>query len=369
MTVPVQNIQVKSYDPSLDSLDVRNVGPEHREQWDDYVEKHPHSTMYHLFGWKRVFEKTFGYPSYYLAAFNEKRDMVGILPMFLMRDIARKKYLVSNPFSNFAGLCSDGDLVGSAILQKAFSIARQQNAQYIEFRQLAYPLNGELTDEPLPAKESFVTLMLDMTAGSEAIWSSLSSRNRGKVRKAQKNGLTTDLGKHYLEDFHRILAVNLKYLGTPVHPASLYREIIEVFQERIDILAVKSQSEVAAAMFLFKFKDVLSEPWVASLRQYNRIYVNNMLYWNAIEYGCQNDFKTFDFGRSTVNTGTYDFKVQWGAEPVPLYYHYFLHRARTIPVVDAVNNEYEKYIEIWKKLPLNLTKLIGPRLVKYVPQL
>ncbi|MFQ5708461.1 MAG: FemAB family XrtA/PEP-CTERM system-associated protein [bacterium] len=337
--------------------------------WDHFVEQQPQSTMYHLFGWKAVLEKTFGFKSYYLAACGQDGDISGILPLFLMRDLLQKKYLVSNPFANFAGLCTNDALSGEKLLQAAFEIARAENAQYIEFRQLREPIKAALTENPLPTKESFVTLMLDLEAGPEEIWKSLSSRNRGKVRKAEKAGLQVEVGPEYLADFYSVLSLNLKHLGTPDHPVAFYRAIMDEFGDRANLFVLKLNSEVVSAMFLFKFKNILAEPWVASLRKYNRIYVNNFLYWKAIEYACENGFEVFDFGRSTVAAGTFNFKVQWGAKPVQLYYHYFLNRAKSIPVVDAVNNQYEMYINIWKKLPFKLTQFVGPRLIKYVPQL
>jgi FemAB-related protein (PEP-CTERM system-associated) len=364
MTALVQKIEVDS-----SNIKVEEMSAAQAARWDRFVELHRAGTMYHLYGWKQVLERTFGYRSYYLAAMNESGEMVGVLPIFLMTDVFRKKYLVSNPFANFAGLCTSHPIAGRKLLKTAFEIAQRQNVQYIEFRQLGEPIDTELVGQPLPTKESFVTLMLNLADGRDGIWVSMSSRNRGKIRKAEKSGLVADSGKGYLEPFYHVLCHNLKFLGTPVHPLTFYRAIVEAFPDRANILVLRLQEKVASAMFIFQFKNVIAEPWVASLRQYNSLYANNLLYWKAIEYACERGFETFDFGRSTIDAGTFNFKVQWGAKPVRLYYQYFLHRASKIPVVDALNNQYQRYINIWKRLPLSATKIIGPRLVKYVPQL
>ncbi|MCG8604723.1 GNAT family N-acetyltransferase, partial [bacterium] len=112
-----------------------------------------------------------------------------------------------------------------------------------------------------------------------------------------------------------------------------------------------------------------SEPWVASLREYNRIYVNNALYWHAIKYACEQGFERFDFGRSTVGCGTYKFKEQWGAKPIQLHYQYYLNRAKEVPIVDAINNKYQTIIDMWKKLPLTFTNFVGPKVVQFLPEL
>jgi hypothetical protein len=86
-----------------------------------------------------------------------------------------------------------------------------------------------------------------------------------------------------------------------------------------------------------------------------------------MKYGCENGYKLFDFGRSKIDTGSYDFKRHWGFEPEPLPYQYFLNRIDEIPNISPANPKYQKKIEMWQKMPFWLTKIIGPRIVKYIP--
>jgi FemAB-related protein (PEP-CTERM system-associated) len=334
-------------------------------RWDQYVLNSEHANFYHLLGWKRVFQQTFGYQQHYLLALADSGAVEGVLPMLRMTDIFRRKYLVSNPFSNFAGLCADSAAVAQGLLTAAAEEVSAAGAQYAEFRQLEHRLQiGNL-----PAKESFVTLMLNLSEDPEEIWNAISSRNRGKVRKAEKGGLVPDFGMKYLKAFHQVYSVNLRHLGTPIFPLRMFERVAEEFGDRVELLVLKLDGQVVSGMFLFKFKKMISEPWVASLREYNRIYINNYLYWQAIKYACNEGFEIFDFGRSTVDTGTYEFKLQWGAKPIPLYYHYHLNKAKQIPVVDAKDNKYQRAIDLWKKLPQALTDFAGPRLVRFLPEL
>jgi len=345
------------------TVNIKRLTEESAPLWNSYLDNHPDANLYQHLGWKRVFEETFGYESHYLLSLNEKNEAQGILPLFEMRDITRKRYLVSNPFSNYAGILANSAEIEQGLSARAAQIAVEKKAQYVEFRQLQKPLQQDL-----PARDSFVTLMLQLAA-EEDHWNKISSRNRNKIRKAEKNGLTADFGMKYLAEFHDVYSINLRYLGTPIFPLRMFQKVAEVFGEQVELLVLKLDGVVVSGMFLFKFKDMISEPWVASLRQYNKIYVNNLLYWQAIKYACANGFKTFDFGRSTIDTGTYNFKLQWDAEPVKLHYQYFLNLASGPPVVDATNNKYEAAISIWKKLPLFVTNFIGPRLVQYLPEL
>jgi len=331
--------------------------------WEDFVEDSSCTNMFHLVGWKAVFEKVFGFTHYYLMAEDGIGDVSGILPMFLMKDIFRRKYLISNPFSSFAGICVKTQEATEALLKKSMETAKETQARYVEFRQM----NMELPYD-LPARQAFVTLILDLPEDSEQIWNAIASRNRNKIRKAEKNGLQVDFGMQYLKDFYAIYAKNLRFLGTPVFPFTMFETIAEVFANRCELLVLKLEGRPVSGMFLFRFKNILSEPWVASLRQYNKIYINNYLYWQAIKYACENRFKKFDFGRSTIDSGTYQFKLQWGAKPIPLHYQYYLNKSKEIPIVDAHNNKYQKMIDVWKKLPLSFTNFMGPKVVKFLPE-
>jgi len=332
--------------------------------WDEFVVSHHECTMYHLLGWKNVLEKEFGLTPRYLVALDEQSTVLGVLPMFIMRNIIGKKFLISNPFSNFAGVCANTEDTKKKLLDFATTLGQEEGVHYIEFRHL-----GERKFAEFPAKESFVNFMLDMQKGVDQIWSDLSSRNRGKVRKAEKAGLRTDTGKKYLPAFYEIFTKNLRRLGTPVFAPSFFERLIREFPDQSDIFVLNLDGKTVSAMFMFKFRDTIAEPWVGSFVEYNKIYVNNLLYWKAICYASEKGYRYFDFGRSTDGTGTYRFKKQWGAEPVPLYYEYFLNRAKAIPKVDAVDNKYQSIINLWKRLPLAITNTIGPKVVKYLPEL
>jgi len=117
----------------------------------------------------------------------------------------------------------------------------------------------------------------------------------------------------------------------------------------------------------FFYKDQVLPYYAGSLLEYRDLAPNDYMYWQLMRYGYENGCKLFDFGRSKVDTGSYDFKRHWGFEPEPLPYQYFLNRINEIPNLSPANPKYQKKIEIWRKLPFRATKIIGPHIVKYIP--
>jgi hypothetical protein len=56
-----------------------------------------------------------------------------------------------------------------------------------------------------------------------------------------------------------------------------------------------------------------------------------------------------------------------GFTPQPLHYQYVLLGLKELPRINPSNPKFELPRRIWSRLPLGVTKLVGPRLLKYIP--
>jgi FemAB-related protein (PEP-CTERM system-associated) len=333
------------------------------KKWDEFIMSSTDGTFGHLSGWTKVYE-LYGYKSFPIAVIDDSDNIRGVLPLFLMKDIIGKKFLISNPFLSYGGICADDENIKKSLILKAQEIAVENNVEYCEIRQLAGTIDN------LPSKKDFVAMFLSLEKGEDFIWkNTLEATVRNQIRKAVKSGLIVDSGEKYFDDFYRVLSINHRDFGTPLHNKMFFRKVLEEFNNNSGIIVVKHHEKVIAGMLYVYCKNVFSEPWASSLREYNKLCPNNMLYWEAIKYACKNGFKYFDFGRSTINCGTYNFKKQWGAEPIQLNYQYSLNKANKIPVHNVHDNRYQLAINVWKKLPMIIVDIIGPRVVRYLPEL
>jgi hypothetical protein len=86
-----------------------------------------------------------------------------------------------------------------------------------------------------------------------------------------------------------------------------------------------------------------------------------------LSFAVEQGFTSFDFGRSTPNEGTFHFKKQWGAEPVPLVWEYWTAAGRAMPDLSPANPKFDLAIRVWQKLPVGLTTWIGPPIVRNIP--
>ena len=86
---------------------------------------------------------------------------------------------------------------------------------------------------------------------------------------------------------------------------------------------------------------------------------NDFMYWDLMQRAVERGARTFDFGRSKIDTGPYNFKKNWGFEPTPLAYEFYLVTAKQVPRVDPTNPKYRQFIKMWKRLPLPIANSRG----------
>ena len=87
---------------------------------------------------------------------------------------------------------------------------------------------------------------------------------------------------------------------------------------------------------------------------------NDFMYYDLMCRAAARGCTLFDFGRSKVGSGAYDFKRNFGFEPEALHYEYHLRRGQNLPETSPSNPKYRLMIALWSRLPLGVANVIGP---------
>ncbi|HEY7650334.1 MAG TPA: FemAB family XrtA/PEP-CTERM system-associated protein [Methylomirabilota bacterium] len=323
--------------------------------WDRFVEQHPAATVAHLGAWGPVITETYGHEVTFLAA-RDGDDVVGVLPLVLLRSRLFGRRLVSMPFLDYGGILAEpGSEAERRLADAALALAREHDVQTVGLRQF-HPCGLGL-----PIVDDRVTMLLPLTT-EQAVWKALPSERRNRVRKGQKNGLVSVWGgSDLLDDFYRVLSVNMRDLGSPIHGRGFFSRLLDGLGPGARVLLVRDAQgrTVGAALCMF-FRDTIMVPWVSSLRQAFALCPNFTLYWEVIRFGCAEGYRVLDLGRSFRNKGTYEFKRQWGAEPYPLPWVFIDVVEDAPPSVDRDAGRFSPLVAAWKWLPLPLANTLGP---------
>ena len=348
------------------SLDVRQTMKkveicEDPARWDAYVERMPDAFNYHRWGWRKVIEKTFGHQAFYLLA-TDNGDVQGVLPLVLMRSRLFGHFLVSIPFFSYGGVLASTPDAREALLAKAAELASEQGASHIELRQ-GSPQEFQWCDATPK-----VTMELPLPRSVDALWKSLSSGMRNKVRNAQKNKLRVEWGgAESVGPFFTLFSTNMRNFGTPVYPRQWFQNLCNQFPKEVKILTVWDGDEAVASGLVTCYRDSLELPWSASIPESRKKYSAVFLYWTLLEWAITNGYRRVDFGRCTKGSGVYEFKRHWGSHERPLHWYYWLAKGQAVPEFRPDSPRYRMATKIWKRLPLMVANFLGPRISRSLP--
>lgn len=337
------------------------VGPVADGIWDAYVEAHPMRSAYHYSGWPRLIARAFRHDAVLLAAQADGR-MTGVLPLLLMRSRLFGRFAVSLPFLNEGGLLADGAAEEDALVEAAIEVARNAGADYLELRHRRRRISR------LDPRSHKVAMTLTLRSSVEEQWQAIDRKVRNQVRKAEKSSVAVEAGGlERLEAFYGVFARNMRDLGTPVFGVELFAEALKTYPERTRVFVARYRGDVVAGSILHWRGDSLEVIWASALRESNAVCANVLLYWHMLQFAIGQGCARFEFGRCTPNEGPFHFKKQWGAEPSPLVWEYW--HAGQVRELDKTprNPRYRTAVAIWQRLPVGVTTILGPRIVRSIP--
>ena len=341
-------------------IEVRRLEPGEEQEWNRFVSASPSGTFCHLAGWRTVIERVLGRRYFALAAYGD-HGIRGVFPMAWVRNRLFGDCLVSLPLAVYGGICADDRDCFSALLKAGSELAKQLGVQYLEMRNRTEPFATFL-----PGRDLYVTFTQDLSRGPEKLLQALPRDTRYAVRKSQKAGLewTEDLSD---EEFYEIYARSVHRLGTPVFSRKLFSCLRSEFPQQVRLFGVRKGKTAIAGVFCFYFRDQVMPYYGGSLPEYYRDSPNTFMYWNLIAQSSKEGYRQFDFGRSKRETGSFHFKSAWSMQVEELPYRYKLVRAKAVPHISPIDKKFQLPVEVWKRLPFSWTKVIGPRLIRWVP--
>lgn len=343
------------------ALQVRLIQPQESARWDAFVAAHPQGTSFHLTAWRDTIESTFPYQPRYVAAMDGD-DWHGVLPLFLIQNRVMGRVLMSVPFGVYGGVLADSAEAQAAIREHLVEMARKLEVQYVDLRN-AYP-------EQCVGFERisrYVTFSQPTQIGdSEQLLAALPKKTRNMVRKSLKFAYSTRTAGD-LTAFYELLADTYRRHGTPVFPRKFFAAMLRNFGRHADLREVLLENRVVAVSLNFLFHGEMHTFYAASDQSLLQAAPNNYMYFDHLLWCARNGYARFDFGRSKLDTGTFEFKRHWLTEMRELPYEILLVKRKDLPNFTPKNPKFELALKVWRKLPLGVTKLVGPRVVGLFP--
>lgn len=342
-----------------DLIEVRKAGVDHLVEWDAYVARKEDATFFHLAGWYRAIGDSFGHEPHYLRAVDDAGNMRGILPLFEVKSVLFGHALVSVPFGVYGGAVADSADIRRKLEDHAATLATDLGVDYLELR------NIEQSRDDWPVKSLHATFRRELPPEDESILLSIKNKQRAVVRKSLRNGLRSEI-QHDVDDFFHAYSTSVRNLGTPVFSKRYFRNLKSVFRDQCEIVAVKAQEELHCGLISFYFKDQVLPFYGGGLPISRQSKAMDFMYYDLMCRAAKSGCNSYDFGRSKVDSGPYNYKRHWGFTPQLLHYQYFLVKAEKLPDLNVANPRFQLMINAWRKLPLRVSQTLGPMVSKYL---
>lgn len=346
-----------------DALEIAAMGEGDAAVWDAFVEAHPHASFFHLWGWRRVAERSYGHEGVYLAARRAGR-IVGVLPMIDVNSALFGRSLISTAFTVGGGIVADDGPAKTALAEAAIEAGRRRRARYVELRGPRPEIEGWTVKSGVYAGFSAPLL-----AQEDDALKAIPRKRRAEVRKAieaLEQGALAASWSRDAGDFYPLFAEAMREHGTPVFPRRFAAALLAEFGERAEVLSIRAAGTPVLSLLTFTFRDrVLPYYFGAGAKaRANRAY--DLAIWLAMRRGADKGGRVFDFGRSKYGTGSFDYKTHWGFAPAPLDYQYALIGAKETPNISPANPKFALLSAAWRRLPLPLANVAGPLLARHL---
>ncbi len=328
-------------------------------RWDAFVAACPEATFFHRAGWQTIIDRVYGHKTWFYYVEQDGR-IIGVLPLAEIKSRLFGHSLGSLPFCVLGGVAATSDVARPLLDAAADKLAASLKVGHLEYRNL---LPAHAGDPAWHQKELYVTFRKAITADDDENMNAIPRKQRAMVRKGIKCGLSAEIDQG-VDRFFIAYATSVHRLGTPVFPKKYFAVIKEVFGEECEIRIIVKDGAIVAGVLSFYFRDEVLPYYGGGMPAAREFAGNDFMYWNLMQAAAARGARIFDFGRSKLGTGAFDFKKNWGFSPTPLAYEYRLYESTELPDNNPLNPKYQLFIKLWKKMPLALANMLGPHIVK-----
>ncbi len=237
-------------------------------------------------------------------------------------------------------------------------LAQELGAEHLEFRNV----NARHAD--WPRQDVYVSFRKAILPNVNANLMAIPRKQRAMVRKGAKVGLTAQIDSD-VDRFFDLYASNVHRHGTPALPKRYFEVLKKTFEEDCEaLIVIDGQGVPVSGVLAFYFRDEVLPYYAGDTLAARNLAANDFKYWELMRRACERGYRVFDYGRSKRGTGSFDFKKNWGFEPIPLSYEYRLFARQGVPQNNPMNPKYRAFIRLWRLLPIRIANRLGPYVVR-----
>jgi len=330
-------------------------------RWVAFISDHPRATIFHHPTWGELLAECYNYHPFAVVLMDVKGELIGGLPIVKANTHLTGERVVALPFSDYCPpLTNDGASLNE-LIQELQVWRRENKCPQIQIRWPLPEQDGVYSCEPT-ARHTTV-----LSSHGDELFRSFRKGVKSSIHQSEKAGVIIKQGDSWtdLQLFYHLHLQTRRRLGTPVQPLRFFQLLWEKLLSRglgFLLLGYKDSKLVAGAVFLH-WNKTITYKYSASDSAYLNLRPNNLVLWHAIQWGCENGYKLFDWGKSEIeNEGLRTFKHGWASEEKLMHYSVLADRP---PTPSMVGKSRRFLSQIIRHSPPWVCRLIGELFYKY----
>lgn len=334
--------------------------------WNSFVEANDGS-VYTSWEWGNAVE-SYGHDRRYVLALSSD-EIVAALPLFYMKSRIFGSKLVSPPFAACGSIVTrnGGANVDEAITALTESTAAMADELGVDFVSLRGVDLG--TVERYEQKNRFVTFRIPLDENSTETRENIKESRRRQIDQAAQAELEYEVGTSIedLREYYHLHLESMRGHGTPPHSFEFFRELWDGLYEdgNLHLGLIRKDGAVINGILDLSLGSTVCQWGVVTDYEHRDLNGGSLVLWKSLERACEEGFDAYEMGRTREGSGVYMFKKSFGGEKTWYDdYHYFPDGEDTLPHPD--DEKYDQVKRVWRKLPLEFTRIVGPHVRKDV---
>jgi CelD/BcsL family acetyltransferase involved in cellulose biosynthesis len=340
---------------------VRRLDPIADPAWAALLDRSLGAQAFHHPRWLELLRDQYGY-AVHAWCVEDAGELVAGLPVARVESRLTGRRHVALPFTDSCPpvLAEGADGTARGALGQALADERGQTG-------LDLQVHGDLREIPGAfVQERFYVHRLPLSPDVAEVEKGFSkSQVRRGINRAIREGLVarrrTDAAA--LDSFFGLHTDTRRRLGVPTQPRSFIRRFARLFENGLGFVQLVELGgrPIAAGVFLTFNGSVIYKYGASDASELGK-RPNNLMFMEAIRFGCENGYRMLDFGRTDPeNEGLRAFKRSWGAEELPLRYTFLADKAPAL----GPSRRNAIMATVIRRSPAAVGRLIGHTLYRH----
>ena len=297
-----------------------------RQQWDEFVQNHPHGNIFQTSDMAEVYRQTKNYyPISLVAVESDSGKMLAVVQAVIIYEMggllgsfSARSVIQGGPLF----IEGKGGLEAVVKLMRHYDDVVQKKVIYTQIRNMwnTQDIKNSLEQRDYQFVKHFNAL-IDLCRPIEEIWTQIKRDKKRGIQKAEKIGITIDICKKKadVDVFYKFVKATYDNSKIPLAHISLFESTFDVLvpKKALFLFAKDESDEVIATQVALMDKNTIYAWYTGAIRESLKYNPGDYLIWYLLKYGIEHGYRTFDFGGGggpNKNKSLREYKSRFGTD-------------------------------------------------------